>query len=258
VLYFLFLAFVPCIKMNREDEEDKSSMSSDDESMGSLKEFIVEEENESESSETESSDDETELTEESDEDSDETEDSEDEDEDAKVANLDETKEAKDAKETKEAEGPTGPKTKKIRLSKEKQDEIDELKAEAERFISGSSGTHVGGRTLRSRDAEAIEKRKDTYYEKYAKQEEAKLMEKFLKKDIIDFLKKLEPEWRESFEATGRTWPSPKITMSLESIQELYKPVKEFANLPDSDEEDSDEGEILSDDDISDIESEESI
>lgn len=239
--------------MNHEDEEDKSSMSSDDESMGSLKEFIVEEENESESSETESeSDDETELTEESDED-DESDDSDDEE-----AEAEEAEEAEESKQDDEKN--EGPKTKKIRLSKEKQDEIEELKAEAERFISGSSGTHVGGRTLRSRDAEAIEKRKpkDTYYEKYAKQEEAKLMEKFLKKDIIDFLKKLEPEWRESFEATGRTWPSPKITMSLETIQDMYKPVKEFANLPDSDEEDSDEGEILSDEDISDLESEESI
>jgi len=133
-----------------------------------------------------------------------------------------------------------------------------LKEEAEAFASSVQGTVVGGRTLRSRDPVKVEARrpKDSYMERFGREEEAKLMEKFTKKDIIEYLKTLESENREAYEATGAVWPKLTSRMTLEKIQEEYKKVKVFLDLPDSDDEES-EDEGSDDEEVSDEELEES-
>jgi len=125
--------------------------------------------------------------------------------------------------------------------------IKVLAEEAERFAGTVTGTIVGGRVLRSREPEKIEARrpKDAYYERFGRDVEARLMEKFTKKDIIEFVKTLEKEYREAYEATGETWPVLTTKMSLESIREKYDAIKVFADLPDSDDETEDSEEDVS-------------
>jgi hypothetical protein len=117
-----------------------------------------------------------------------------------------------------------------------------MREEAAKFTQDVSGTVVNGRVLRSRATESIEKRKpkDEYYERFGRAEEARLLEKFTKKDIIDYLKSLEKEHRDAYEARGVKWPALNMRMSLADIREEYQNVKDFADLPDSDEEDSEE------------------
>ena len=117
------------------------------------------------------------------------------------------------------------------------------------------GTVVGGRMLRSRDPEKIEKRKprDEYYERFGRKEEEKLLIQDTKKDIVKFVKTLEDEWKAKYEASGAKWPSLNVRMSLERIREDYQKIKDFANLPDSDDElseteDSEADEEMTDED----------
>jgi hypothetical protein len=128
----------------------------------------------------------------------------------------------------------------IKMSPE--DELEHLKKEAEAFAGPIQGTVVGGRTLRSRKPEDLEKRKpkDSYYERFGKQEEEKLMEKFTKKDMIEFLKTLKAEHLSAYESAGHSWPALTTKMSLEHISEEYYKIKEFIGLPDSDAEDDDD------------------
>ena len=208
-------------------------------SEGSLVDFIVKDEEIDDSSVL--SEDASEISEEeTDESSDESEGSE------ESASEDESKEPEKKADSQE-NAEERPK-KKIRLAVEKEDETALLKEEAEKFAAGVKGTVIGSRVLRSRDPNDMEKRKakDLYYERFGRAEEEKLMEKFKKKDIIDFLKTLESEWRPQYEQAGHKWPSPTLKWSLESIEEVYYPVKKFANLPDSD--DEEEAEIESDED----------
>jgi len=120
-----------------------------------------------------------------------------------------------------------------------EDIVEILKQEAEQFTKNITATIVNGRTLRSRDPKDLEKRKprDLYYERFGKAEEERLMEKFTKKDIIEFLKKLEPEHKVAYEScNGNVWPSLNTKLSLEKITSEYKKVKVFLELPDSDDE----------------------
>jgi hypothetical protein len=132
--------------------------------------------------------------------------------------------------------------------------IDLLKEEASEFTkNGLKSTVIGGRSLRSRDPDSMEQRKpkDMYYERFGKQEEEKLMEKFTKKDIIEYIKTLQAEYKTAYEEAGNTWPSLNTKMSLEAIQEKYQHLKAFIGLPDSDDED-DEDDIIDEDDDDDI------
>ena len=209
--------------------------SSDESSEGSLKDFIVKDVDEDDSviedDETLASDDDDEVT-------------DDEEDDSNDETTSEEKVVEDE-----------PVVKKARLVKESKDDIQILAEEAKAFAAEIKGTQVGSRVLRSRDPESVEARKskDLYYERFGKAEEANLMEKFKKKDIIDFLKTLESEWRAKYEAAGHVWPNPNMRQSLESIEAVYYPLKEFAGLPDSDDENDEEDEINSDDEDSDVE-----
>ncbi len=114
--------------------------------------------------------------------------------------------------------------------------------------------------LRSRNPEQLEKRKprDEYYERFGRKEEEKLLLQDTKKDIVKFVKTLEDEWKAKYEASGAKWPSLNVRMSLERIREEYQKIKDFAELPDSDDESEeesidDEAEEDSDDDDDDDE-----
>lgn len=238
-------------KKNMSDTESDSS-----DSEGSLKDFIVKDEEESDSI-SEASDEsgsEIEISEESDDESDESDDESDESEESEDDQESQAKNNSQAKSQNDKADDERPK-KKIKLASEKEDETALLKEEAEKFTAGVKSTVVGSRVLRSRDPNEMEKRKakDTYYERFGRAEEEKLMEKFKKKDIIDFLKTLESEWRSQYEQAGHKWPSPTLKWSLESIEEVYYPIKQFANLPDSD--DEEEAEIDSDEDDENIDEE---
>lgn len=130
-----------------------------------------------------------------------------------------------------------------------------LETEASQFVGQIEGSTVNGRTLRSR--EKLTKPKDLYYERFGAKAEAEILEKFTKKDIIEFVKDLESEHKAGYEASGKTWPKLNTKMSLESIREHYDDIKAFAGLPDSDDETgSDEEPDSSAEDESEDESEE--
>ena len=142
--------------------------------------------------------------------------------------------------------------KKAPKRSKQEDEADALKTledEAKQFAGSISGTVVGGRTLRSREPAKVEARKpkDEYYERFGRAEEARLLEKFTKKDIIEFIKTLEDEWRAKYEAEGHVWPKLTARMSLDAIREQYDSIKAFAGLPDSDDEGSEDDDEGSDD-----------
>jgi hypothetical protein len=120
------------------------------------------------------------------------------------------------------------------------------------------GTVVGGRMLRSRNPDQLEKRKprDEYYERFGRKEEEKLLLQDTKKDIVKFVKTLEDEWKAKYEASGAKWPMLNVRMSLERIREEYQKIKDFAELPDSDDE-SEEEESIDDEADEDDESDDS-
>lgn len=186
---------------------------SDDEDAGSLKDFIVNDSDDgSADASSEASDDEA------------------------------SDEGSDASDEASEEASEDRPTKKRKAAEDEAEALQTLAEEAARITAGVSGTVVGGRTLRSREPAKVEARKprDEYYERFGRAEEARLLEKFTKKDIIEFVKSLEAEWRASYEAAGNTWPTLNARMSLESIREKYDHVKAFAELPDSDDEASDD------------------
>lgn len=219
----------------------------DSESEGSLKDFIVDD-----AAEEEHEDDETV----SDESGTDAEDSSEDSSDTSDESSDDASDDHEEEAPRESKAPVGPaaagggtsgdRSAEERPSKRRRhDETDELelmKAEAEKFAAGVAGTVVGGRTLRSRAPEHVESRKprDAYYEKYGRAEEAKLMEKFTKKDIVEFVARLAPDHRASYEAAGHVWPSLNVRMSLDDIRAEYEKIKAFLDLPDSDKETSDD------------------
>lgn len=179
--------------------KESKDMSDDEESIGSLKDFIV-----------------------------------DDTEDGEIVSDDASEDASEAEEA--TEGRAAKKAKIV----EDLDVVDQLVSEAKAFAANIQGTTVNGRTLRSRDPKALESRKpkDEYYERFGRDAEAKLLEKFTKKDIIEFVKDLEKENRAAYEAAGNTWPKLHARMSLDTIQEEYQKIKDFLDLPDSDGEES--------------------
>lgn len=156
----------------------------------------------------------------------------------------------------EEETDTEPEAKRARKeSDDDSDGIKNLEEEAKQFVGQVQGTVVGGRVLRSRDADKVEARKpkDAYLERFGRAELLKLEEKDTKKDIIAFVKTLETEWRVPYEEAGNTWPVLNMRMSLEDVREKYDHLKQFADLPDSD--DEGEEEIDDDDEVEDDEEE---
>lgn len=147
----------------------------------------------------------------------------------------------------------------VAIKPEDTDTLSLLTEEATRFTSGVTGTEIAGRVLRSRKPEDIEKRKtkDMYYERFGRDEEARLMEKFTKKDILEFIKKLEKDHRADYETAGHVWPDVNSKMSLDKIREEYEPLKKFLELPDSDEETDEESDDSEDETEEDEESEDS-
>lgn len=147
----------------------------------------------------------------------------------------------------ESEEPVAKKAKVV----DETETVNQLVSEAKAFASDIKGTTVNGRTLRSRDPSAMEKRKpkDEYYERFGRDAEAKLLEKFTKKDIIEFVKDLEKDNRSAYEDSGHTWPKLNVRMSLEDIQEEYQKIKDFLSLPDSDGEESVDSEDESDSEV---------
>jgi hypothetical protein len=156
-----------------------------------------------------------------------------------------------------------PKAKKAKVI-EDPDLVNQLVTEAKAFVANIQGTTVNGRTLRSRDPKALDARKpkDEYYERFGRDAEQKLLEKFTKKDIIEFVRDLEKENRADYEAAGHTWPKLHAKMSLDAIQDEYQKIKDFLDLPDSDgeesvaseDDDSEAGEEEAEDDADDAES----
>jgi hypothetical protein len=136
--------------------------------------------------------------------------------------------------------------------KEDPEVIKLLAEEAAEFTKSISGTVVGGRTLRSREPAKIEARKprDMYYERFGNKEEAKALEKFTKRDIIKWVQKLASEHKHAYEAAGHAWPTLNARMSLEAIRNEYNKIKQFIGLPDSDAETSDAESIVSEDEDS--------
>lgn len=201
-----------------------SKKEDDEESVGSLKDFIV---HDSADEDIDMTDDESEHsdTTSSDEDSNDSEDS-------------------DVK-------PIVPKPKRV---KEDPEIIKLLAEEAEAFTKSIQGTVVGGRTLRSREPEKLEARKpkDMYYERFGRKEEIKALEKFTKKDIIEWVRKLAAQHKADYEAAGNAWPTLHIRMSLEAIRAEYDRIKKFLDLPDSDADSSDDEMDIDDDEDDDI------
>jgi hypothetical protein len=216
-----------------ERKSKKKSRDEDEESVGSLKDFIVDDEEIDEASVS------------SDEESD-------EESDISMTDSEESEGSATEEPTSEVVTEETPKKKPRR--DEDPELIKLLAEEAHAFVKGNlEGTVVGGRTLRSRDPVKIEQRKpkDMYYERFGRYEEERAMEKFDKRDIIEFLKKLAPEHKEAYEAAGKTWPSfsarDSKKLTLEYIRQEYANVKKFIGLPDSDDETSD-AEVDEDDD----------
>lgn len=189
---------------------------SDDESRGSLDDFIVDE----------ASTEESEVSEE--------EDSCDDDSDVSSTS---SAEENDVPPT---EGPAGKKRKVV----EDPEVLRLLAEEAEKFAGPIQGTVVGGRTLRSREPEKVKARqpRNSYYEKYGAEEEARVMEKFNKKDIIKYLSVLAKDNKEAYEMAGHVWPKLTMSMAYDKIRAEYESVKAFLGLPDSDDENSDDEE----------------
>jgi hypothetical protein len=119
------------------------------------------------------------------------------------------------------------------------------------IVEPVQGTVVGGRMLRSRNPESIEMRKprDEYYERFGRKEEEKLLLQDTKKDIVKFVATLEAEWKTKYEESGSEWPKLNVRMSLEKIREEYQKIKDFAGLPDSDDESSDVEEETNDSEV---------
>jgi hypothetical protein len=219
----------------------------DSESEGSLKDFIVDDSEAEDTSEEASSESEA---------------------DSSDSGSDAEESEEDAEEHEELLGPSGPtaagagapevERPNKRRRQDDTDELELMKQEAEKFAAGVSGTVVGGRTLRSRAPEHLESRRprDEYYEKYGRAEEAKLMEKFTKKDIVEFVARLAPDHRDDYEAAGHKWPSLTTRMTLEDIRAEYEKIKAFLDLPDSDKETS-EDEDTDDEEDDDDDTEES-
>jgi hypothetical protein len=217
----------------------------DSESEGSLKDFIVDDSEAEDTSEEASSESEA---------------------DSSDSGSDDDAE----EDTEEHEGPSGPsgptaagagevERPNKRRRQDDTDELELMKQEAEKFAAGVSGTVVGGRTLRSRAPEHLESRRprDEYYEKYGRAEEAKLMEKFTKKDIVEFVARLAPDHRDDYEAAGHKWPSLTTRMTLEDIRAEYEKIKAFLDLPDSDKETSEDEATDDEEDDDDDDTEES-
>jgi len=131
-------------------------------------------------------------------------------------------------------------------------DIELLKKEAVEFakLDTLQTSVVNGRTLRSRDKSAMDARKpkDLYYERFGKQQEEVLMEKFTKKDIIEYVQKLKEDNCVAYEAARGPWPQLSMKMSLQTIQTEYQNIKDFLGLPDSDDESSDAEEDDADED----------
>ena len=207
------------------------SSADDSDEEGSLKDFIVKEESESEDS-YESS---------------ESEDSSSSEEDS--TDFDEEKPA--AVETEEP-------VSKRQKTEEDPEVLKLLKEESEQFSKSIKGSIINGRVLRSREPACIEARraKDYYYERFGRAEEEKLMEKFNKKDTIDFISKLEKDHKTAYEEAGNVWPVLNTRMKMEQIREAYDLLKTFLNLPESDAED-DDSDSIDDDETDDDDEEES-
>jgi len=199
----------------------KKSKDNETESVGSLKDFIVDDEEEDDLVESEHEDTSSELSDSS------------EDSSGEESEVEE------------------PKPKKKRVA-EDPEIIKMLAEEAEAFTKGSiSGTVVGGRTLRSRAPEALNQRKpkDTYYERFGRKAEQEALEKFTKKDIIEWVRKLSLEHKSDYEArSGKSWPVLSPKMSLDTVQNEYSKIKTFLDLPDSDAEDDEESLMSEEDD----------
>jgi signal recognition particle subunit SEC65 len=217
------------VKSSQETKKHKSKTKDDEtESVGSLKDFIVDDDEE------DLEDDGTVSDEASDDES----------------SGSETSDDSAIEEDSEVEEP---KPKKKRVA-EDPELIKMLAEEAEAFTKGPlQGTVVGGRTLRSRAPEQMDKRKprDNYYERFGRKAEQEAIEKFTKKDIIEWVRKLALEHKAEYEtSTGQAWPVLTPKMSLDTIQSEYKKIKRVLELPDSDQEDDDVDQASDDEDLS--------
>lgn len=131
------------------------------------------------------------------------------------------------------------------LPKVSEEEEERLaREEAEKIVQNLKADQTTKYSLRDRTT--LKPVVDPYMERFGNAEARRLHEEDEKKDIIKFVKELEAEFKESYIAAGHAWPVLKVKMSLDTIRGFYQPLKEFAGLPDSDDESGSE----SDDDES--------
>jgi hypothetical protein len=146
------------------------------------------------------------------------------------------------------------------LPKVSEEEEEKLaREEAEKLVQNLKADQTTKYSLRDRTT--LKPVVDPYMERFGNTEARRLHEEDEKRDIIKFVKELEAEFKESYVAAGHAWPVLKIKMSLDAIRAFYQPLKEFAGLPDSDDEsgieedESDEDEDESDDETDNSEDE---
>jgi len=241
--------------VSNASQKRERAPSEDSESVGSLADFIVEDDAVIEDDDDDAID-EDDIDEECDDDSDDDDDEVETEDDEVETEEDETRDLAETNETGESGADfiedTG-KQQDAKLDKQGED-LALLVEETKKITEGLTGTVVNGRTLRSRDPSSIESRKprDMYYERFGREQEQKVMEKFTKKDIIEYVSKLKVEFQQAYEQAGNVWPSLTMKMSLEKIQEEYRKIKLFAELPDSDNEDDDNDELNDDEYSEDI------
>lgn len=130
--------------------------------------------------------------------------------------------------------------------------LEIIRKEAEPMISSLNTSVINGRALRNR--ETIKPAKDVYWEKYGKKEFETLLAKEDKKERIATIK----QWKKEFAVSHPDVEYKQFTKQSthEEVIEEYKRLAHLFDIPSSDDEDSSEASVDSDDSDGEEESEE--
>lgn len=121
--------------------------------------------------------------------------------------------------------------------------LEIIRKEAEPMISSLNTSVINGRALRNR--ETIKPAKDVYWEKYGKKEFETLLAKEDKKERIATIK----QWKKEFAVSHPDVEYKQFTKQSthEEVIEEYKRLAHLFDIPSSDDEDSSEASVDSDD-----------